>query len=58
MYDSEIWTLNKKDEICIHAFDIWICRRMFRIICTQRKANSSGYGKRRSAMFLLEEKAG
>ena len=37
LYASESWTLNKQMEDKINAFEMWICRRMFRILHLDRK---------------------
>ena len=40
LYASEAWTLNKQMEDKINAFEMWIFRRMFRILHLNRKTNA------------------
>ena len=41
MYGCESWTIKKTECWRIDAFELWCWRRLFRVPCTERRANQS-----------------
>ena len=41
MYRCESWTINKAEHRRIDAFELWCCRRHFRVPWTARRSNQS-----------------
>ena len=41
MYGCESWTVNKAERRRINAFELWCCRRLFRVPWTARRSNQS-----------------
>ena len=53
LYASESWTLNTPTEDNINAFEMWIFRRMFRILQLDRKTNVIVLEMARAKQILL-----
>ena len=41
MYGCESWTIKKAEHRRIDTFELWCCRRQFRVPCTPRRSNQS-----------------
>ena len=41
MYGYQIWTIKKAEHQRIDAFELWCCRRLFRVPWTARRSNQS-----------------
>ena len=41
MYGYESWTIKKAEYRRIDAFELWCCRRLKRVPCTERRSNHS-----------------
>jgi len=54
LYGSEAWTLGKKEERVINAFETWCWRRMLKIKWTDRITNDDVFQRAKEERLLLK----